>query len=388
VLLEFHSGVMAGRPPVPVEPGKVLEVGRTEFSDVICPHDPQMSGRHFALECLGDRCIIRDLRSSNGTFVNNHRVESATLRDGDEILAGQTVFTIRVEQDAPVAPNLTPTATGIDTGEKPTLHSLLMQQSDAEPAKPGEATPAGEAAAPPRAEVAPAPEPTPRPRVVAPADPPTARPPALEKPAEVAPAPTAGPPAIVKPVLKEPFEWPINVRNFRPDPGNYTFAVIDAAAVPELIEHARQLGMDLRCLFPDAPEPLARVAPYVVAIPSKSNFFHHWADSLGRNPGILMESPERLESVFDHCRKVFLSRDEAGQSRFFRFYDPRVLRPYLPTCTLDELTRFFGTTHAILVEDETAAKLLRFTPSNAGLRLQVLKVEAASHPLMPTEMAY
>lgn len=355
---------MAGRKTW-VESGKKLEVGRTEYADFVFPNDSQMSGRHFALECTGNACVIRDLRSSNGTFVNNQQIESTALHEGDEILAGQTVFTVRFEKVLPVAPTITPTATGIGDAEEPTLHSALMQQKAAEDA--------GSAA------------------VAAPRRPPDApiTPGVISRAAEEqagAPSP-AGPPAIVKPMLKEPLEWPIDVRNFRPEPGNYAYAVIDAAAVPDLMGHARALGMDLRCLFPDAPEALARVAPHVVHIGSKSNFFHHWADGLGSNAGILLESPDRLEAMFDHCRRVFLSSTQEGQTRFFRFYDPRVLRPYLPTCTLDELTKFFGATHAILVEDENPTRLLRYMPSNAGLRVQVLKVDAASQMPTPTQFA-
>lgn len=52
-----------------------------------CDHQlyhPMVSRRHCRLDRQGDRLIICDLASSNGTFVNGHPIRhSAPLRDGD-----------------------------------------------------------------------------------------------------------------------------------------------------------------------------------------------------------------------------------------------------------------------------------------------------------------
>jgi hypothetical protein len=45
----------------------------------------------------------------------------------------------------------------------------------------------------------------------------------------------------------------------------------------------------------------------------------------------------------------------------FRFYDPRVLRRFLPLCTSDELRRFFGPIESFLIETAEADALIRFT---------------------------
>jgi hypothetical protein len=57
--------------------------------------DPAVSRRHFQVEVAGREVFVRDLDSSNGTFVNGHRVHHAELVDGDEVRAGQTCLVFR-----------------------------------------------------------------------------------------------------------------------------------------------------------------------------------------------------------------------------------------------------------------------------------------------------
>jgi hypothetical protein len=54
-------------------------------------------------------------------------------------------------------------------------------------------------------------------------------------------------------------------------------------------------------------------------------------------------------------RTLLRVRDEAGRTLLFRFYDPRVLRAYLPTCTATEWQSVFGPVHQLICsadEDE------------------------------------
>ena len=45
-------------------------------------------------------CELRDLGSTNGTFVNNQRVDRVRLASGDMIAAGQSVFRVQVDRSA------------------------------------------------------------------------------------------------------------------------------------------------------------------------------------------------------------------------------------------------------------------------------------------------
>jgi hypothetical protein len=58
--------------------------------------DPHMSARHFVMVCHDGHCRIRDLDSTNGTFLNGAKISEATLNDGDRIEAGRSTFHVRV----------------------------------------------------------------------------------------------------------------------------------------------------------------------------------------------------------------------------------------------------------------------------------------------------
>jgi serine/threonine-protein kinase len=83
-------------------------VGRSRFVHCPMPEDSALSRDHFLIEINPPRCEVRDLGSTNGTFVNERKVERARLGSGDRIAAGQSVFLVRVEGDEPSAGELTP----------------------------------------------------------------------------------------------------------------------------------------------------------------------------------------------------------------------------------------------------------------------------------------
>src|ERR1700678_3037443 len=72
-------------------------VGRSRFVHCPMPEDMALSRDHFMIEINPPQCEIRDLGSTNGTFVNNNRVDRARLVSGDVIAAGQSVFRVEVE---------------------------------------------------------------------------------------------------------------------------------------------------------------------------------------------------------------------------------------------------------------------------------------------------
>jgi hypothetical protein len=53
---------------------------------------PTVSGRHLRISWQGDRVLIEDLASANGTFVGDQRVSQAIVRPGDDVMIGQVAF--------------------------------------------------------------------------------------------------------------------------------------------------------------------------------------------------------------------------------------------------------------------------------------------------------
>ncbi|KYF80868.1 hypothetical protein BE20_00855 [Sorangium cellulosum] len=87
---------MNGR-KVHIDVGASLHVGRTELSNLVVPHDKHLSGRHFSLAWDGGRATLRDLESQGGTLLDGERVISGEVVHGSWIRAGETDFSVYVE---------------------------------------------------------------------------------------------------------------------------------------------------------------------------------------------------------------------------------------------------------------------------------------------------
>jgi Nif-specific regulatory protein len=68
-----------------------VSVGRSTSNSLYVP-DSQLSRRHCAFVRNGDRIVLRDLQSLNGTFVNGVPIKERVLEDGDHIQIGQSVL--------------------------------------------------------------------------------------------------------------------------------------------------------------------------------------------------------------------------------------------------------------------------------------------------------
>ena len=66
-------------------------IGRADSAAIQVDHE-LVSREHARITVLGGTCRIADLGSTNGTWVNDRRVEEAELGDGDLVRVGQTVF--------------------------------------------------------------------------------------------------------------------------------------------------------------------------------------------------------------------------------------------------------------------------------------------------------
>jgi len=81
--------------------GAINVLGRDDSADVILD-DPGVSRRHSEIRVSIDGphfvAVIRDLGSTNGTFVNGERVDSEHLHDGDQVTVGRTSLTYRANR--------------------------------------------------------------------------------------------------------------------------------------------------------------------------------------------------------------------------------------------------------------------------------------------------
>jgi hypothetical protein len=64
--------------------------------------DPLVSRRHAVIEVYGPTfLVVKDLTSTNGTYVNGRLIAYSRLDDGDEIRVGETRLVVSIERQAP-----------------------------------------------------------------------------------------------------------------------------------------------------------------------------------------------------------------------------------------------------------------------------------------------
>jgi hypothetical protein len=327
-LLEIRSGPNAGA-KIPLTPGQPLRVGRNPKADQSFPDDKRMSSLHFAIDYSEKRCRILDLGSSNGTFLNGARAKEAILANGDEIRAGNTVFVIRM--------------------------------------LPDEALPA----TPPQSEHDSVPVPPPNPEQIptTPAAPPRlygglpsfpARAPKFELSPVAPPQPSSRPPASAQ---RQPRLQDLLTKDFQP-----LYALLDASREPSVLKVILESKEEYQSLY-EGPQgaQLAHFAPYLVRIPQKSPLLDTLVQQAwSKSWGVFLTCDKPLKDLRTHCRHFLTVKLPDGSQVYFRYYDPRVLRLFLPTCLPEEINQFFGPIKQFLLEAEDPQLALHFTRGPKG----------------------
>jgi len=89
-------------------------VGRVE-DNTFQITEPSVSSHHCEVLLRGSDVVIRDLNSTNGTYINGEKVTERVMKPGQILRLGQVE--IRLETDAPPS-----------TGKKPLDQTLVMQR--------------------------------------------------------------------------------------------------------------------------------------------------------------------------------------------------------------------------------------------------------------------
>ena len=66
--------------------------------------DPSVSSHHCEIQLRGSDIVIRDLNSTNGTFINGNKIEESVLKPGQILRLGQVELKLEVEGAAATAP--------------------------------------------------------------------------------------------------------------------------------------------------------------------------------------------------------------------------------------------------------------------------------------------
>ncbi len=142
---------------------------------------------------------------------------------------------------------------------------------------------------------------------------------------------------------------------------SHLYAVLDGASVPGLLTRLAGSKLPNCCLFSgDLAPDLAAAAPYLVQLdPAAPLTRALMTEGWGRHWGIYACVDDRAPfmEMRKHFRKFLMVRSPQGESVYFRFYDPRVFRVYLPTCNDQEMAQIFGDAKFFGMEDEEGSVL-------------------------------
>lgn len=150
------------------------------------------------------------------------------------------------------------------------------------------------------------------------------------------------------------------------------YVILDAARIFGELDTAQKLQTKFLSLYKgQSEELLSAVAPYLFHYQPNSEFANWLCDKgWGNAWGVFVQSSESLESLQTHFRRFLMVKTEDGRELYFRFYDPRVLRIFLPTCEPGQLQEFFGPVESYLLEDEDPNFAIRFTLKNNELYVE------------------
>jgi hypothetical protein len=155
------------------------------------------------------------------------------------------------------------------------------------------------------------------------------------------------------------------------------YSILDGASVPDLLDQLYGLQPEFECLYRGELKPdLAEVAPYLVHLRRETEFTRWLLEKgWGNHWGILALSQADLRTMRRHFRTFMMVHDPDGKPLYFRYYDPRVLRIYLPTCNAEELGIVFGPVQCYLLENDTPGQVLRLKAVAGVLKQEALLLE-------------
>lgn len=164
------------------------------------------------------------------------------------------------------------------------------------------------------------------------------------------------------------------------------YALLDAARRERVFELLVRHDPDYHCLFSGKlPRVLAKAAPYIVELDPEQEFTdaileEGWGDAWG----VFLTSDADLAELRKHFRRFLRVKDaRTRRSMFFRYYDPRVLRIYLPTCTGEELSYVLDPVRTCLVESETGSQALLYALEHPVLHGEEVRLAVRTIDLPP-----
>jgi hypothetical protein len=152
------------------------------------------------------------------------------------------------------------------------------------------------------------------------------------------------------------------------------YAILDGAMVKQLPDWFEEHDAPHACLFSGENDPMILTrAPWLVrAEPGSETMAWILQEGWARNWGMFAVVPREtpFDAVLGHFRKFLQVRLPDERLVFFRFYDPRVQRLFLPSCDHAQSFELFGLPLAWICEGENGDALLTHTLHGSAVKVK------------------
>jgi hypothetical protein len=169
--------------------------------------------------------------------------------------------------------------------------------------------------------------------------------------------------------------WPEHLRS-----DSQVFAILDGARDERIAYELDGTFCEHDCLYAgNLPLALQRAAPHLVQIDRDDRLTRFILENgWGSSWGVFARTSIGFKNLRKHLRTFLRVKDERGNRLIFRYYDPRVLRVYLPTCTTSEFTKVFGPVQSFFMENDHGLQIVEMRPGNRTLEAVVTPLSAAA----------
>jgi len=167
------------------------------------------------------------------------------------------------------------------------------------------------------------------------------------------------------------------------------YAILDAARDVRILALLVNHKEECQSLYEGAEGmQLAQVAPYLVRLVPDSKLVDALVkEGWGKSWGVYLTCDGDFQGIRRHLRHFLQVRLPDGEQVYFRFYDPRVMRIFLPTCTAEEAYQFFGPIKRYVLEGEEPEQLWEFTTVGRGAEKRVLSLTQPAFQNAPAKSA-
>lgn len=137
------------------------------------------------------------------------------------------------------------------------------------------------------------------------------------------------------------------------------YVLLDAAQDSQILAFLGQNKTEWKSLYDGKSAfQMAEHSPYLSTVSGNKEWLTELLRKFwGRSCLAFVSCDLSLEELRKHLRQLLYVRTPQHEQVYFRFYDPRIMRAFLPTCAPDQLHEFFGPIEQLIVEGDEPEEL-------------------------------